>query len=103
MYTHTACVYSQLLSRVQLFATAWSVTYQVPLSMGFSRQEYRSVLPRPPPGDLPDPRIKPISLRPPALAGGSLPLVPWYARLLPELNSQKKQDRAPKSKKRLLN
>ena len=63
--------YSQLLSRVQLFATAWSVTYQVPLSMGFSRQEYRSVLPRPPPGDLPDPRIKPEFLMPPALAGGN--------------------------------
>ena len=45
-------------SRVQLFATLWSVARQAPLSMGFSRQEYWSGLPCPPPGDLPDPKIK---------------------------------------------
>ena len=39
-----------------------------PLSMGFSRQEYWSGLPFPPPGDLPNPGIKPISLMSPALA-----------------------------------
>ena len=39
------------------------------LSMGFSRQEYWSGLPCPPPGDLPDPVIKPASLMSPALAG----------------------------------
>ena len=39
------------------------------LSMGFSRQEHWSGLPCPPPGDLPDPGIKPTSLMPPALAG----------------------------------
>ena len=39
----------------------------VPLSMGFSRQEYRSWLPCPPPGDLPDPGIKPVPLMSPAL------------------------------------
>ena len=44
------------------------ITRQTPLSMGFSRQEYRSDLPRPPPGHLPDPGIKPASLLPPALA-----------------------------------
>jgi len=44
--------------------------------MGFSRQEYWSELPCPLPGDLPDPGIKPRSLISPALAGGSLPLVP---------------------------
>ena len=49
---------------VQLFATLWTVASQTPLSMGFSRQEYWSGLPCPPPGDLPDPGIKP------ALAGG---------------------------------
>ena len=38
--------------------------------MGFSRQEYWSGLPSPPPGDLPDPRIKPTSLLPPVMAGG---------------------------------
>ena len=44
--------------------------YQAPLSKGFSSQEYWSELPRPPPGDLPDPQIKPASPTPPALAGG---------------------------------
>ena len=43
------------------------VVRQAPPSMGFSRQEYRSELPFPSPGDLPDPGIKPMS---PALAGG---------------------------------
>ena len=49
------------LSRVQLFATPWTVAYQAPLSMGFSRQQYWSGLPFPSPGDLPDPGIKPRS------------------------------------------
>ena len=40
---------------------------QAPLSMGFSRQEYCNRLPCPPPGDLPDPGIKPSSLVSPAL------------------------------------
>ena len=42
---------------------------QVPLSMGFSRPEYWSGLPFPPPGDLPGPGIKHTSLMSPALAG----------------------------------
>ena len=46
------------LSRVWLFATPWTVAYQAPLSMGFSRQEHWSGLPFPSPGDLPDPGIK---------------------------------------------
>ena len=57
-------------SGVQLFATLWTVAYQAPLSMGFSRQEYWSGLQCPPPGDLPDTGIKPESLMSPALAGG---------------------------------
>ena len=60
-----------MLSRVLLFATAWAVACQAPLSMEFSRQEYWSVLPLPSPGDLPDPGIKPKS---PALRAESLPL-----------------------------
>ena len=44
-------------------------THQAPLSVGFSRQEYWSGLPCPPPGDLPDPGIEPASLVSPALAG----------------------------------
>ena len=57
------------LSRVRLFATPWSVAYQAPLSMGFSRQEYWSGLPFPSPGDLPDSGIEPGS---PALQADTL-------------------------------
>ena len=53
-------------SLVPLFATPWTVAHQVPLSMGFSRQEYWSGLPFPSPGDLPDPGIQ---LAPPSLLG----------------------------------
>ena len=49
-------------SHVQLFATLWIVTWQTPLSMGFSRQEYWDGLPFPTPGNLPEPQIEPISL-----------------------------------------
>ena len=63
------CVLSHF-SHVQLSATAWTVACQAPLSMGFSRQEYWSGLPGPPPGDLPDPGIEPSFLMSPALAGG---------------------------------
>ena len=58
-----------MLSHVQLFATPGTVAHQVPLSMGFSRQEHWRGLPFPPPGDLPDPGIYPASLVSPALAG----------------------------------
>jgi len=50
------CAHS--VSHVQLFATLWSVVGQAPLSMGFSRQEYWSGFPGPPPGDLPWPRYQ---------------------------------------------
>ena len=55
------CEEVKLLSHVRLFATPWTVAYQAPPSMGFSRQEYLSGLPFPSPGDLPDPGIKPRS------------------------------------------
>ena len=64
-----ACVLSRF-NRVQLFVTPWTVDRQAPPSMGFSRQEYWSGLPCPPPGNLPNPGIKPTSLTSPALAGG---------------------------------
>ena len=48
-------------SCVWLFATLWTVAYQAPPSMGFSRQENWSWLPFPSPGDLPDPGIEPRS------------------------------------------
>ena len=57
---------SVCLTRVWLFATPWTVACQVPLSVGFSRQEYWNGLPSPPPGNLPNPGIEPASL---ALAG----------------------------------
>ena len=63
------CAYCHF-SRVRLFATPWAIARQAPLSMGFSREEHLSGLPFPPPGDLPDPGIKPTS---PALAGGFFP------------------------------
>ena len=53
-----------------LFATPWTVACQVPLAMELSRQEYWSGLPFPPPGDLPDPEIKPKPLVFSALVGG---------------------------------
>ena len=49
--------------------TPWTVAYQAPLSMGFSSQEYWNGLLCPPPGDLPNPGIEPISLMSPALVG----------------------------------
>ena len=57
------------LSRVRLFATQWTVACQTPLSMGFSRQEYRSGLPFPSPEGLPDPWIE---ARSPALEADTL-------------------------------
>ena len=57
-------------SHVQLFATLRTAAHQSPLSMGFSRWEYCSGLPCPPPGNLPNPGIKPKPLTSPALAGG---------------------------------
>ena len=56
-----------MLSHVRLFAAPWMVAHQAPLSMGFFRQEHWSGLSFPPPGDLPDPRIEPVSLVSPAL------------------------------------
>ena len=58
-----------VLSHVRLFATPWTVACQVPLSMGFPRQEYWSTLPFPPPRDLPNPGIETVPLGSPALAG----------------------------------
>ena len=49
------------LSHVSLLETSWTVAYQAPLSMGFSKQECWSGLPFPSPGDLPDPGIEPGS------------------------------------------
>ena len=61
------------LGCVRPFSTPWTIAYQAPLSMGFSRQEYWSGLPFPSPGDLPDPGIEPRSS---ALQSDSLPSEP---------------------------
>ena len=67
-----ACVCVRLVTLVvsDPLLTPWTVAHQVPLFMGFSRQEYWSGLSCPPPGDLPDPGIKPVSLKSHALARG---------------------------------
>ena len=62
-------VVAELFSRQDMshsFVTPWTVAHQAPLSIGFPKQEYRSGLPFPSPGHLPDPEIKHMS---PALAG----------------------------------
>ena len=53
-----ACVCAKSLQLCRLFVTLWAVAHQAPLSMGFSRQDYWSRLPYPPPGDLPNPGIE---------------------------------------------
>ena len=73
---HCACMLSHF-NRVLLFVTLWTIACQAPLSMGFSRQEYWSGLPCPPPGDLPNPgngngSSQPMSPESPALQPNSL-------------------------------
>ena len=66
-----ACMLSHF-SCAQLFVILWTVACQALLSMGFSRQEYWSGLPCSPPGDLPDPGIKPVPPVSPAFQVDSL-------------------------------
>ena len=71
-------------------AGLWTVTCQALLSMGFSRQEYWSGLPRSPPGNLLDPGIKPRTLMYPALTGAFFTTSPtWEA---PTLTHQQTMD-----------
>ena len=69
-----ACFHSFLCCSVaqSLFATPWTVAHQAPLSTEFSRQEYWSGLPLPPPGDLPDPGMEPASPSSPAFLADPL-------------------------------
>ena len=64
-----ACMLS-CFSHDRLFLTLWTVACQALLSMGFSRQEYWSGLPCPPPGNLSNSRIKPAPFLSPTLVGG---------------------------------
>ena len=63
------CMHAKLLHLCLTLFSPMDCTFQVPLSMGFSRQEYWTGLPCPPPGDLLDPGIEPAFLMCPALAG----------------------------------
>ena len=83
----SACEPSRF-SRVWFFATLCSVACLAPLSMGFSRQEYWSGLPCSPPGDLPNPWIKPASLTSPALAGGFFTTSTTWEAQLPNTHSK---------------
>ena len=78
-----------MLSRfksIRFFVTPWTVDCHTPLSMGFSRQEYWSGLPCPPPGDLPNLGVEPVSLLSPAVAGGfSITSATWEALAVPKL------------------
>ena len=72
LFAHDMHVYVCVLSHfscVRLFVALWTMGHQSSLSKGFSWQEYWSGLPCPPPGDLPDPGIKLVSLMSPPLAG----------------------------------
>ena len=65
VYTHT----HMLLQLYLTLGNPWTVACLAPLSTGFSKQEYWSGLPCPPPGDLPHPGIESVSLASPTLAG----------------------------------
>ena len=81
---------AQSLSHVQFFATPWTVSHQVPLSMGFSKQEYWSGLSFPPPWDLPDPGIEPTSPVSPVLAIGFFTTEQSWVLLLLKKKKKKK-------------
>ena len=71
MYTYVcACICASYFSHVRLFVIPWTVAWQTPLSVVFFKQEYRSGLPCPPPGDLPNSGVKSAFLVSPALADG---------------------------------
>ena len=80
------------LSRVRLFATPWTVAYQAPPSMGFSRQEYWSGLPLPSPGGLADPGIEPRSS---AFQADTLTSEPPGTGLGPRNTAVSKTDKTP--------
>ena len=70
------CVCMCVLSHVQIFGILWTIASQAALSMEFSKQEYWTGLPFPPPGDLPNPRIEPRSLVSLHWQADSLPTAP---------------------------
>ena len=80
---YVCCAVLSRFSRVQLFAAQWTIACQASLSVEFSREEYWSGLPCPPPGDLPEPGIEPASLMSPALEGRFFTTsITWEASLI---------------------
>ena len=79
---------AQLFSHVRLFAILWTVSFQAPMSLGFSQPEYWCGLPFFPPGDLPDLGIKPASPMSPALQEDSLPTEPIGKKFVRNVNSK---------------
>ena len=84
VWNHSISAYMlSFFSRVWLFATLWTIACQASLSMEFCRQVYWNGFPFPPPGDLPNPGIKPMFLISPALAGSFFTISnSWEAHLL---------------------
>ena len=82
---------------VQLFVTLWTVARHTPVSMGFSKHEYWSGLPCPPPKDLPDPGIEPPSPVTLALKADSLLLSHWGSpnETVCNLKNKKRMDKIP--------
>ena len=75
-------------SHLQFFVTLWTVSWQFPLSMGFSRQEYWNGWPCPPPGNLPNLGIKPTFPVSTALAGRFFTYwATWEAQPMIQVNS----------------
>ena len=62
VYICAFCVCAQLLGHIQLFSTPWRVAHQSPLSKGLFSQEFWRGFPFPPPGELPNPGVEPLSL-----------------------------------------
>ena len=88
---HVKCILSHF-SGVPLCVTLWTVAGQAPLFMGFSRLLQGSGLPGPSLGDLPNPRIEPMSLKSPVLAGGFFTTsAPWEAQSQMDLGSNSEQ------------
>ena len=69
------CVHASVM--FDSFVTPWTIAHQAPLSMEFSRQEYWSGLPFPPPGDILDPGMEPETLVSCALQADCSPLSHW--------------------------
>ena len=67
IFSASACVNVECV-QLWVFVTPWTAVHQAPLSMGFSSQEYWRALPFPPPGDLPNSGIEPMSPASPTLA-----------------------------------